>query len=150
MSENKLETLINFPKGIPGFEECKYFKLIQEEDSLLANLVSTETGEAGFVIFRTQLFFPDYLPNVELAAEEAGLLEIGETDSLEVWSLLTLRQSDMSKTTANLRAPVILNRRTGKGAQFILNDDRYSSRQPLFAELENTDRKEGVGEGAVG
>mgnify|MGYP000894973337 CR=1 FL=1 len=133
---SKKETLIEFPKGIPGFEEYKTFKLIEdEEDHLLANLLAIEDGQAGFVLFRIQLFLKEYLPQIELVEEEAKLLEIEQTDNLEVWTILTLCRSDLTKTTANLRAPVIINRRTRKGAQFVLNDDRYSARYPLFAGL---------------
>ena len=135
-SSNKKETLIDFPRGIPGFEEYKTFKLIEdEEDSLLANLIAAEDGQAGFILFRIQLYLADYLVKIEFAEEEASLLEIRPTDTPEVWTILTLCQSDLSKTTANLRAPVIINRRTRKGAQFVLNDDSYSSRYPLFADL---------------
>jgi len=132
----KKETLIEFPRGIPGFEEYKTFKLIEdEEDPFLANLLAVENGQAGFVLFRIQLFLEDYLPQIELADEEARLLEITQTDTPEVWTILTLCHSDFTKTTANLRAPVIINRRARKGAQFVLNDDSYSARYPLFADL---------------
>jgi flagellar assembly factor FliW len=150
VNENQQEILLSFPRGIPGFEECKTFKMIEEEDSCLANLIATENNEASFIIFQSQVFFPDYLPDVELAKEEAKILQITAEDTLEVWSMLTLCRSDMSKTTVNLRAPILINRRTGTAAQFILTDDRYSSRQPLFTGLETNDKKEVAQEGAVG
>lgn len=150
MSNNKLETLLCFPKGIPGFEEYLHYKLAEEEDSPLANLVSTENSEAGFILFRSQFFFSDYLSSIELAADEIELLGIVANDPIEVWSILTLCQSDMIKTTVNLRAPILVNRRTRKGAQFILSDDHYSPRQPLFSDWTKPAPNEGGREGAVG
>ena len=90
-SSNKKETLIDFPRGIPGFEEYKTFKLIEdEEDSLLANLIAAEDGQAGFILFRIQLYLADYLVKIEFAEEEASLLDIRPSDTPEVWTILTL------------------------------------------------------------
>ncbi|AHF10635.1 flagellar assembly protein FliW [Dehalobacter restrictus DSM 9455] len=142
-------TLIRFPKGIPGFEGYFQYHLMEEENSLLTQLLSAEDVHARFIIVRPQIFFPDYLSTVDLGQEEAELLEVTPDDKLEVWAILTLCQQDMQKTTINLRAPIVINRRTGKGAQFILSKDSLLSRQPLFSELE-TDCNEGTMEGVVG
>ncbi len=149
MSKKQKDTLIRFPNGIPGFESYHHFTLIEEEDSLLANLISTENEEAGFILFKPQALFPDYLLQVELGTEEVDILDVTAEDTIDIWAILTLCQSDMNKTTINLRAPIIINSRTGKGVQLILCDDQYSSRQPLFAELQQN-AQEGIKEGAVG
>mgnify|MGYP004704372447 CR=1 FL=1 len=150
MKETKTKRIIEFPKGIPGFEEYKQYELIQEEGELLAQLNSLENSQAGFIMFRAQAFFGDYIPKVDLGSEEVAALEIREDDTVEIWSILTLCQSDMTKTTVNLRAPIVLNARTAKGAQFILSNDSFSSRQPLFAEIPESHGQEGAYlEGAV-
>ena len=150
MNETETRRIIEFPKGIPGFEEYKSYELIEEEDTLLAQLNSTEDGEAGFILIRSQAFFNEYLPTVDFGSEEIELLEIREDDIVEIWSIVTLSANDMTKTTVNLRGPIAINTRTGKGAQLILDDDSYSSRQPLFADLPESHNQEGVyQEGAV-
>jgi len=127
------ETMINFPKGIPGFEIFCNYIMTEEENSMLAQLVADNEKSACFVMVKPQIFFPDYLPNVDFGNEEAALLEVEEGDTLEIWAILTLNQKDMGKTTANLRAPIIINRKKRKGAQFILTEDKYLSRQALFS-----------------
>ncbi|UWG98306.1 flagellar assembly protein FliW [Dehalobacter sp. DCM] len=142
-------TIIDFPRCIPGFDAYCQYGLVEEEDTLLASLKATEDEHARFIIVRPQAFFQDYLSTVQLDPDEAELLEVTADDLLEVWAILTLCQQDMKKTTINLRAPLIINRRSAKGAQFILSEERYLSRQPLFAELQTEDNT-GVREGVAG
>ncbi|MGI5901744.1 MAG: flagellar assembly protein FliW [Desulfitobacteriia bacterium] len=146
--EKEISRTIEFPKGIPGFEEEKIFILEKEEGNPLARLDSATNKDLGFIILQPQLFFPDYLPQVELSPEEVKLLEVKPEDELAVWSLATISLSDITKSTVNLRAPLILNFRTNKGIQMILNDENYPYRQKLFAEAEAA--LENPGEGAVG
>lgn len=146
---NKENKIIAFPKGIPGFEEEKSFVLREEEGVPLARLDSVKNQEIGFVLLRSQLFFPEYLRKVELAPEEVELMEIGSDDDVDVWSIMTLCLSDMSKSTVNLRAPLLINSRTGKGIQLILADESFSSRQQLFSVGENASA-DNHKEGAVG
>jgi hypothetical protein len=49
-------------------------------------------------------------------------------------SVLTLHD-DPEKTTANLMAPIVLNRRTRKGRQVVLQGTNLSMRYPVFESL---------------
>lgn len=126
--------IITFPKGLPGFEAYKKFELAEEKDSPIAYLNSSADKDIGFVLFKPHVTFADYLTKVELDEEETEILQVKEDDQVDVWLILTLCLSDMAKTTANLRAPIIVNSRTQKGIQLILGDEKYSSRHPLFAD----------------
>jgi flagellar assembly factor FliW len=106
--------------------------------------------EIGFVLLRPQVFFPDYLQKVELSSEETQLLEITDDQKVDVWVIMTLCLSNMAKTTANLRAPLLMNTTTQKGIQIILNDEDYSARQPIFGEEATRSAGADSGEGAVG
>lgn len=150
MSKQSAGKKISFPRGIPGFENYKVFELVEEENTPLAQLNSVEDKEVGFVLFRPQIVFPTYLTKVELNTEEAELLELREENSVDVWVILTLCLSDMAKTTANLRAPIIINPKSAKGIQIILSDEQFSSRQPLFVSPENNGNEKNSREGAVG
>jgi flagellar assembly factor FliW len=139
--------VITFPRGIPGLEEYKIFELEQEEECL-GKLTCLENKNIGFILMKPQVHFPDYLPQLDLTPEDIALLEIGGNDAVDLWVILTLNLKDISQTTANLRAPLVMNPRTGKGFQLILGDDLYSSRQPLFPQAE---KNSGIRqEGAVG
>jgi flagellar assembly factor FliW len=133
-AENEQTRVIVFPQGLPGFEEEKEFLFREEEGTPLAHLESAQNREIGFVLLRPQLFLPDYLHQVDLSPEEIELLEVKEDDKPDVWAIMTLSLSDLSKSTVNLRAPLLLNSRAAKGLQIILSEEGYSARQLLFAE----------------
>ena len=149
MNDNENKNIIIFPKGIPGFEEHTTFILEKEDDSPIVHLESTEDKEVGFVLFPPQLYFSDYLSKVEFGPEEVESLEITAEDTVEVWAIITLCLSDISKSTVNLRAPIVINPRTNQGFQFILTDENYSSRQQLFVDGQQ-DKDRSNEEGAVG
>ncbi|NLI94159.1 MAG: flagellar assembly protein FliW [Peptococcaceae bacterium] len=142
--------VITFPKGLPGFEEEKSFILSEEEGIPLAQLDSERNKEIGFVLLRPQLFFSEYLPGVDLTPDEIELMEIGPDDQVDVWAIMTLCLKDMSLSTVNLRAPLIINSRTNKGIQIILGDESFSYRQQIFSGMENHPGAEGAREGAIG
>ncbi len=150
MYDNDNKKVIVFPKGIPGFEEHTTFILEKEEDSPIVHLESTEDKEVGFVLFPPQLYYADYLSKVEFGPEEVESLKISAEDTVEVWAIITLCLSDISKSTVNLRAPIVINPRTNQGFQFILTDENYSSRQQLFVDGPQAENYKSNEEGAVG
>jgi flagellar assembly factor FliW len=151
MSEIKNGRIIAFPKGIPGFEEHKTYVFCEEEGSPLVQMESATDRNIGFILLRPQLYLPEYLPQVELSDEEAEALDLAEEDTVEVWAIITLSLSDVTKSTVNLRAPILVNNRTARGIQYILNDDSYSSRQLLFVQSQDTCQEQNASkEGAVG
>jgi len=147
--DNDENKALYFPKGLPGFEDEHTFILKAEQGTPLAQLDSVENKEIGFVLLRSQLFFPEYLVQVDLPSEEAALIEANSEDCIDVWSIMTLSISDMSQSTVNLRAPLLINPRTQKGIQIILDDEGYSSRQPIFSDSAKP-QSESTKEGAVG
>ncbi|HHV63596.1 MAG TPA: flagellar assembly protein FliW [Peptococcaceae bacterium] len=148
--ENKQTRVIVFPRGLPGFEEEKEFFFREEEGTPFAHLEAAQNEEIGFVLLRPQLFLPDYLRQVNLNPEEIELLEIKEGDEPDVWAIMTLSLSDLSKSTVNLRAPLLINFRASKGLQLILSEEGYPARQPLFAEPVLPAETGSPKEGAVG
>lgn len=138
---------IVFPKGLPGLEEYREFLFSEEEGTLLAQLKAADNDKVGFVLVRPQ-FIPGYLMKVELGQQETEILEAKSEDEMAVWTIVTLCQSDILKSTVNLRAPLLINNRTGKGFQLILDKEEFAFRQPLFPDpvADETGRvQEGVG-----
>lgn len=150
IGKNKQTRVIVFPQGLPGFEEEKEFLFWEEEGTPLAHLESAQKNDIGFVLLRPQLFLPDYLRQVDLNTEEIELLEVKEEDKPDVWAIMTLSLSDLSKSTVNLRAPLLINSRAAKGLQIILSEEGYLARQPLFAEPVLPAETGSPKEGAVG
>jgi len=130
--EYKEKEIINFEKGLPGFENEHHFILIQpEEEQPYAFLQSTQTKELSFIIANPFLFYINYEFDLDEQSKEE--LNIGSIEDVMVWSILSI-PDDFKKTTMNLKAPVIINAKNRKGKQVILNDNRYQIKYPLFTE----------------
>ena len=142
-----MDEVLFFPRGIPGFESEQYFRLIQEKGQPLAQLVSEREENLGFVLVRAQVFFSDYLETIEIDEEATALLQAQDEQSIEVWAILTLNKQDIEKTTVNLKAPILINRSSKIGVQFILAEENYLARTPLFTEGDHSVQ---APEGAVG
>ncbi|OMH23535.1 flagellar assembly protein FliW [Tersicoccus phoenicis] len=71
------------------------------------------------------VYVPGYAPDLTDAAEGLGL---AAGESVRV---LVVATPGEDATTVNLLAPVIVNERTGTGAQVILSDQDYPLRAPL-------------------
>ncbi len=138
--------IFHFPQGIPGFETHQEFKFIPEEDPLFAQLISVKEEEVGFILLRPEVYFLEYLKELDVDEESIKVLNVHADVLVDVWVILTLNRQDLNKTTANLRAPILFNSAEGIGMQVILNDDRYLSSQPLFTE----GNQKPLQEGAVG
>lgn len=124
------KNIIHFEHGIPGFLEEKQFVLLSlTEDNVYYVLQSVQTSELAFVVTNPFLFFKEYDFNLDDATVEQ--LEIKDATDVAVYSILTL-QDPFEKTTANLQAPIIINTKNNHAKQVILNDEKYTTKHPLF------------------
>jgi flagellar assembly factor FliW len=115
--------------NFPGFPQLNEFTIDRSDPSLpFGTLVSVEDSDISFLLGDPFVFYPDYefdLPE-ELEAEWGA---VAPTD-LEVWGIITYKGS-FPESTINLRAPLIINRKTMSGKQLILKDSIYEVRHPL-------------------
>lgn len=126
--------IITFDNGIPGFHSEKEFLLLPlDKDSPFLILQSIQTAELGFVVVNPFQFKTDY--EFDLSETDKDLLELEGEKSIEVYTILTVKEQ-FEETTANLQAPVIINRNINKAKQIILNDQRYSIKYNLFAKIQ--------------
>lgn len=123
--------VIELVHPMPGFPDRRQFALvILDDDSLLCALRSLDDPELRFLVVPPAPFFPDYAP--EVGDGVVRELEIGSAE--EALVLLVLKAGDsLAATTANLLAPVVVNRRTRRAAQVILDDPTLSVSAPLVA-----------------
>jgi flagellar assembly factor FliW len=132
--EIKDEEILHFEKGIPGFpDERKFVVLPLDEDGSFSVMQSVTTSELTFVIASPFGFFQDYDFKLEDSTVEE--LEIKSENDVIVYSILTV-QDPFEKTTANLQAPVIINKANNKAKQVILVDEKYKTKHNLFGKPE--------------
>ena len=121
---------IFFENGIPGLEEYKEFEISQLGTSNKFKMItSVEESNIGFVAVSPFEVNKDY--EIDLNDEIIKQLQIKEPKDVLVLNLITLGRT-LEKSTVNLKAPVIINIKNNKGKQLILQDDKYSMKEPLM------------------
>ncbi|MDH2333494.1 MULTISPECIES: flagellar assembly protein FliW [Paenibacillus] len=125
-------TFYVFPKGIPGFEQLREFQL-QEHNELFSLFSAVEQPATIFITVNPFDFFKDY----EFELSDDALEDIGITsqEQIAVRCICTWN-SDQSKTTVNLLAPLIFNIEQQTGKQIVLQNTKYTIKHPLWNEIE--------------
>ena len=123
--------VIDLVRPMPGFPEDRQFALVElDETSLLCSLSSLHDPDLRFLVVPPTAFFPDYAPQLD----DATVAELAIDSVEQVMVLLVLNPGEsLPATTANLRAPVILNTANRRACQVILDDAELPLRVPLVA-----------------
>lgn len=127
------EKIITFEQGLMGFEDYRKFTIIydtsKEEGTSISWLQSMELPELAFPVISPFSVMEKYNPIVE----SEWLEPLGEVndDNLVIFVLLNVN-SDITNLTANMKAPVIINSDTRKGAQLIAENQDYEIRYNVY------------------
>ncbi|WP_172298137.1 flagellar assembly protein FliW [Bacillus sp. WMMC1349] len=126
INENQI---IVFESGLPGFvDEKKFVILPLSEDSPFLVLQSTEMEELAFIVTSPFIFFKDYAFDLDDSTVES--LNIEASEDVEVMAILTI-EDPFEKTTANLLAPIIVNRKQMLAKQVILPNSPYQTKHVI-------------------
>lgn len=121
---------IIFNKGMLGLQEYKEYDLVDLEGlEPYKMLKSTKDKGIGLVIgspFEVNLEY-----EVKIPEETLENLQISSQDDVLIYATINVN-SDISKITTNLRAPIIINTKTALGEQIILNNEIYKIKHPIF------------------
>ncbi len=115
------EVIFTFEKGLPAFEDCKDFIFIMEEKlQPFICMQSITKHDLSFVCVDPFIITNgDYTVRLQENVLEA--MQIKSKDDLMILAVVTVN-ADMTKTTANLMGPIVLNLKTNKAMQVILED----------------------------
>lgn len=112
--------IYHFPSGLPGFEELRNFIIIEDKDTEpLRWLLSVENPNIGLALLDVSLIAPDILR--ELPPEDR---------SSPAFVVVVLRR-EPGHSTANLKAPIVLNDAMRTGKQIVLNSDKFSAQYEI-------------------
>ena len=126
----KEEDIIQFEKGVPGFEHLKrYIISTNTESEPFHWMHSVDDERIRFVIINPLLFNPDYNPKIH--KEQIIDLHVDKKEDLLLYVIVTLAKN-LEDSTANLSGPILINIGRKKGKQIILDDNRYSVKEPLI------------------
>ncbi len=123
------ESLIFMPGGVVGFPKNEKFVLLEHKPPF-SWLHATDNPDLAFVVVDGVEFGEGYKFPIPYGDPRCDLLE---TDEYAVLVIVTVRTGP-AMTTANLKAPLIVNLRTRKGVQLIIDDSQYSTKYPLWQE----------------
>lgn len=139
------EKIICFQEGIPAFEEEKEFIIILNEDkeNPFHWLQSVNNPDLSFIIINPFEIFKDYdilLPDLAI-----NKLKIEKEEDVLIYSIVVVPE-DLTKMTANLQGPIVINTRERLGKQVILDDGRYTTKHFLFNQEDTKANSETGGE----
>jgi flagellar assembly factor FliW len=102
---------------MPGFPAHREFVLVRlHEDGLLYAFTSVEDPELRFLVAPPEPFFPDYAPEIDESVFAA--LNTKDPDRLLLMVVIT---AGVNETTANLLAPIVLDRDSMRAQQVVLS-----------------------------
>lgn len=124
--------IIRFIFGMPGFSNLKEYVIIENEgDTPFIYLQSLDEAAVCFII--TLPVFIDKNYDIEISSETVEKLEIEKPEDVDIYVILAVSEN-IKNTTANLKAPIIINKNNNKALQEILENSEYSIRHKAFAE----------------
>jgi flagellar assembly factor FliW len=109
--------VIDMAMPMSGFPAYRQFVLVRlNDDGLLYAFTSIEDPELRFLVAPPEPFFPDYAPEIE--NDVLAALNTKDPDRLLVMVVIT---AGVNETTANLLAPIIVDRDSRRAMQVVLN-----------------------------
>lgn len=125
------EKIIDFAEGPLAFEKYTKFIIIDSGTSEFpfSFLQSIDEEKVGFVVMDPFLFKKDY--DFVIEEEIVEELEIEKEEDLAIYSILVIPK-EVEDITANLMAPIIVNQKTKKARQVVLQNTEYSTKYNIF------------------
>ncbi len=126
--------IVRFPEGLYGFEKETEFTLLPfnpNVESPMEWMQSLKSTHLAFVITDPYLYLPDY--KLKLSEEDKKRVELGKDDPFLTRAIVTIPEN-YSEMTANLIAPLVINKDKGVAKQFVLTNMDYDTRHYLLPE----------------
>ena len=124
---------IFFPEGVIGFAGFKEYAVIHEKSKApFFWLQSTDDPALSFIIIDPHEFKPDYDPT--LSEIDKTTLGVNDVEECQFYVIVAVPK-DSDKISADLLAPLVVNREKNIGRQVILQDQDYSVQHLILEEI---------------
>lgn len=129
--------IISFSEGLLGFEDIKRYIIINNQDNEVPFnwLQSVDEPNLAFVITNPFIFVDNYEFNIPDKVVKS--LELEKHEDLNIYSIVVVPES-IENVTINLKGPVIVNRKSGKAKQVVLENDKYNLKHKIFDNVKRT------------
>jgi flagellar assembly factor FliW len=117
------------PAGLLGFEQIKNYQLIAHPaEEPFRRLRVKDNPALAFIVIEPGFILPGYQPDIPQA--DVDFLELTSPNEALLYNIVTLHGP--GRATANLKGPIVINRRTGVAKQVVVaNAAKYSVQHPL-------------------
>ena len=133
--------IIEFPWGLPGFPNLRrWLALTVETQSSFVWLQSLDDVAVALPTADPYLIFEDYDPKIPAYA--AAALEIENAADFTLLGVVVVTGA-AEEMTMNLFAPILINLRTRKARQVVLENSGFSVRQPIPRKAEGAESAAG-------
>jgi flagellar assembly factor FliW len=121
--------VLDMVQPMAGFPDQRRFALARlDETGLVCDLHSLDDPGLRFVVVPPTTFFADYAPEID----DSVVAELGIESEHDLLALVVVTLGETPEdATANLMAPVLVNHRTRRAGQFLLEDTDLPLRAPL-------------------
>ena len=126
------KNVLFFSLGVLGFPEVRrYVMLDHGPNTPLKWLQAVDKPELAFPIVPATDLVQDY--HITVSADDLAALAMESTNDLLAFVILTIPNGKPERTTANLKAPIVMNPTTHLALQVLVEQD-YPIRYPLPVE----------------
>ena len=131
MIEVEEDAIYEFPDGIYGFELEKKFAIFsrQIEDCSFLYLQSIGSLFPCFLVFEPWDMHPNYIP--PLTKEDLEAFQVDSIDDL-IFLVIATVPTKLEELSINIKSPIVLNPKTRKAKQIILQNSDYGVRYYPF------------------
>jgi flagellar assembly factor FliW len=121
--------LFEFPWGLPGFTDLRRFLALSlAEQPSFVWLQSLDDPKVALPAADPWLIFPDYEPRMPAYATEA--LDLRNPEDFTILCVVVVTK-DAQEMTMNLMAPIVLNLKSRRARQVMLENSPYSVRTAI-------------------
>ena len=124
---------VSFPEGIIGFEDHKEYRIADEKSKEpFFWMQSLKDSEVNFIVIDPLEFKSDYKP--VLSGMDKTVLQIADNDECLCYVIVCVSQ-ESDQISANLLAPLMINKKSNIGRQVVLQEQDYSIQHLVLDEM---------------
>lgn len=125
------DSVVTVPGGLIGLAGHENFVIIRyQDDSPFYWLQCVDEPDLALVMINPLIFKADYDPPIPLSLHQE--LDIQKPEELSVFVIVTIPPGHPEEMTANLLGPLVVNPRSRKARQLVLDDRIYSHRHRVI------------------
>jgi len=126
--------IIEMPFGMLGFPDSKRYAIMKHrEGSPFLWFQSIDDPSLAFAITNPVLFSEGYRVDLQGILEELSWNEDGADSHLELYVVVNVPRGAPEKMTANLIAPLLINKTKRQAVQIVIHSSPYSHKTPLIS-----------------